>query len=92
MNKGGIQLATSLFVYEGNDFKIIKESLENSESYILLEYLKEVNKSVDYINVLGDLQGVVYRMNLAMSLDGIEREYMIVVNPMRKIPSNHDYN
>ena len=83
-------MVTSLFVYEENDFELIKEHPGNAENYILLEYLKEVNKKVDYINVLGDLQGVVYRMNLVMSLDGIEKEYMIVVNPMRGINKRCD--
>ena len=83
-------MATSLFVYEENDFKLIKEHAGNTEDYILLEYLKEINKKVDYINVLGDLQGVVYRMSLEMSLDGIKKEYMIVVNPMRELNKRCD--
>ncbi len=53
-----------------------------SEYEAINKYLKSINKEYSNFKFLGELRGIVYRMNFEMTVDGIENEYMIVHNSL----------
>lgn len=78
-------MTSTIYVYEEGVSKKLREYSKNDEHYCINQYLKEIGKKPDYIRVLGELSRMVYRMNFKMSIDNVEKEYVVTVNTMRDI-------
>lgn len=73
----------SLYKFEESGSTLLTNDRDAESEYEAIEnYLKSINKKGEGFRFLGELSGMVYRMNFKMSVDGIEDEYMIIHNTL----------
>ena len=70
----------SLYVYNEERKSIkLKEYTGKNEHQAIEQYLKDIGKKADYTRILGESRGMVYGLHFKMSIDGTEKEYMVIV-------------